>query len=107
MSIPTLRVAEPELPTAPAKRTEDRGSLAPIGGDLLRDVQVSLEAKLGKASVTVDQLLAFKPGSVVTLETGLADHIELHLNGRLVARCEIVAVGDKFGVRIVEIAPVS
>jgi flagellar motor switch protein FliN/FliY len=75
-----------------------------INGELLRGVRVALEAKLGHANMTVEEMMALKSGAVVTLETGLADHVDLFLNGTLVARGEIVAVADKFGVRIVEIA---
>jgi flagellar motor switch protein FliN/FliY len=76
-----------------------------INSDLLRGVRVSLEVRLGEAPMTVDEMLALKAGAIVTLDTGLADNVELYLNGNLVARGEIVAVGDKYGVRIVEIAP--
>jgi flagellar motor switch protein FliN/FliY len=75
-----------------------------INGELLRGVRVALEAKLGQANMSVEEMMSLKSGAVVTLETGLADHVDLCLNGTLVARGEIVAVGDKFGVRIVEIA---
>jgi flagellar motor switch protein FliN len=75
-----------------------------INGELLRGVRVALEARLGQANMTVEEMMALKSGAVVTLETSLADHVELFLNGTLVARGEIVAVGDKFGVRIVELA---
>ncbi len=78
--------------------------LAPIGGELFRGVRVALEARLGEAGMTVDEIMALKSGAVVTLETGLADHVDLYLNGTLVARGEIVAVGDKYGVRIVDLA---
>jgi len=76
-----------------------------IGSDLFRGVRVALEARLGEVGMTVEEIMALKSGAVVTLETGLADHVDLYLNGTLVARGEIVAVGDKFGVRIVEISP--
>jgi flagellar motor switch protein FliN/FliY len=78
---------------------------SPINSDLLRGVRVSLEVRLGESPMTVDEMLALKAGAVVTLDTGLADSVELYLNDNLVARGEIVAVGDKYGVRIVEIAP--
>jgi flagellar motor switch protein FliN/FliY len=100
-----LRVADSAKPGEPPKSAAS-ARLSPIDGDLLREVQVSLEARLGNATLTVEQMMALKAGSVVTLETGLADHVELFLNDTLVARCEIVAVGDKYGVRIVEIAAV-
>jgi flagellar motor switch protein FliN/FliY len=74
-----------------------------MNADLLRGVRVTLEAHLGQAELTVEELMALKPGSVVSLEAGLADHLDLYLNGTLVARGIVVAVGDKFGVRIVEV----
>ncbi len=92
------------------KKNDEPVSLAPpassvrINSELLRGLRISLEARLGEAKMTVEQLMALKQGSVVTLEASLADRVELFLNDALVARGEIVAVGDKFGVRIVEIS---
>jgi flagellar motor switch protein FliN/FliY len=82
---------------------QDEKPLVAINSDLLRDVRVSIEARLGRTDLTVAQLTALKTGSVVTLETSLADHVELYLNGVLVARGEIVAVGEVYGVRITDI----
>ena len=83
---------------------EAPAALVPINSELLGGVRVSLEARLGQTGMTVEGLMALKKGAVVTLDTSLADHVDLHLNGALVARGEIVAVGDHYGVRIVEIA---
>lgn len=96
--------------TISAAKTDPRNvtetpKLAPINSELFGGVRVSLEARLGESPMTIDEIMALKAGSVVTLETSLADHIELYLNDTLVARGEIVAVGDKYGVRILEIAP--
>jgi len=77
-----------------------------ISGKLLRGVRVALEVRLGHADMTIDEMMALKSGSVVTLQASLADHVDLYLNDMLVARGEMVAVGDKYGVRIVEIATV-
>ena len=79
-------------------------TLSPINVDLFRGVQVSLEARLGRADLTVEAMMALNAGAVVTLETGLADQVDLYLNDKLIARGEIVAVGDRYGVRIVDIA---
>lgn len=81
-----------------------RRGMVPINSDLLRGVRISLDARLGRAGMTVEEMMALQKGSVVTLETGLADHVDLYLENALVARGEIVAVGDNYGVRIVEIA---
>jgi flagellar motor switch protein FliN/FliY len=81
--------------------------LLSIDSAIFRDVRVVLRARLGEATLSVEELLALKAGSVVTLETALNEPIELRLNDALVARGEIVAVGDSFGVRIVEVAQIS
>ena len=93
-------------------KVADTGSEAPqapqtgtrIGSEVLRGVRVSLVARLGEAGMTVEEMMSLKSGAVVTLGTALSDHVDLYLNDSLVARGEIVAVGDKFGVRIVEIS---
>lgn len=99
----TLRVASPV--SDPVASRDESGSTAPatIGVEVLRGVRVTLEARLGEAGMSVEEMMALKLGSVVTLETGLADHAEIYLNDVLIARGEIVAVGEKYGVRIVEI----
>lgn len=88
-------------------RPDSTPALVPIDSELFRDVPVSLDARLGQSEMTVDEMMALKAGAVVTLETGLADHVDLYLNDARIARGEIVAVGEKFGVRIVEIAPAA
>jgi flagellar motor switch protein FliN/FliY len=75
-----------------------------LNSEILRGVRVTLDVRLGEASLSIEDVMALKPGSVVTLQKGLAESIELYLNDSLVARAEVVAVGDKYGVRIVEIA---
>ena len=74
-----------------------------INSALLGSVRVALTARLGEADMTVDGIMGLKAGAVVTLGTGLADHVDLYLNDTLVARGEVVAVGDKYGVRIIDI----
>jgi flagellar motor switch protein FliN len=77
--------------------------ITPIDTALLGDVEIVLEARLGEGRMTVASLLTLKSGSMVELTTSIADHAGLYLNDKLVARGEIVAVGDKFGVRITEL----
>jgi flagellar motor switch protein FliN/FliY len=72
--------------------------------DLLRDVEVTVQVRLGEARMSLDELLALRQGSVVALDRGLGELVGVYLNQRLIARGEIVAVGESFGVRVVEIA---
>ena len=92
-----------ETKTQPSAAEKAR-SITPIDQTLFGEVRVEIEAKLGRTELSVDALTALKAGSVVTLQTGLADVVDLYLNGACIARGEIVAVGDQFGVRITEVA---
>ena len=84
------------------------GSPAPRAGginrSLIENVEVSLEAIIGTATLTVAELGALKPDSLVTLDAALNQPVQLRLNGVVVATGELVAVGDSYGVRIVEMA---
>jgi len=86
--------------------TNHKSPAGPAGIDpkLIETVGVSLEAFLGEARMTVGELTALKPDSVVSLDASLGQAVELRLNGVPVARGELVAAGDSFGVRLTEIA---
>lgn len=70
---------------------------------LIENVGVRLEAYLGGAAMTVGELAAFRAGSVIPLDAPLNQAVELRLNGLAIAKGELVAVGDKFAVRLLEI----
>lgn len=71
---------------------------------IVNDVLITLDAFLGSAKMPVSELLVLEDGAVVTLDASLNHRADLRLNGKTIARGEIVAVGDKFGVRITEIS---
>jgi flagellar motor switch protein FliN/FliY len=79
-------------------------SPARVSSKLIENVGVELQAFLGSAEMTVAELTALEPGSVVSLGTQLNAPVELRLNGVAVAHGELVAVGEKFGVRLTAIA---
>jgi flagellar motor switch protein FliN/FliY len=76
---------------------------ATISRRLIETVDVELEAFLGSAAMTVADLTALSPGAVVALDAQLNSAVELRLNGIAVARGELVAVEDRFGIRLTEI----
>lgn len=78
-------------------------TLTSLDPAILQDVDIGLTAVLGTGKMTVRQLLDLSNGSVVDLDTPLDGRVELQLNGRVVAVGELVAVEDKFGVRITQI----
>ena len=80
-------------------------SLRALDPELFQDVTVRLKASLGDVSLSVKDLLELKAGSVVQLDQKLNDYVEIRLNDTLIAYGEIVAVGDRFGVRLIDIVP--
>lgn len=76
-----------------------RGDIGLVG-----HVQVSLTAQVGTVSMSIEQLFGLKSGDVVSMNELLEAPLTLMLNGRAVARGELLAVDDHFGVRILELA---
>lgn len=93
-----------DLPTVAeepsAKSAAPTGRLAALAG-----VKAELTVVAGHATAKVGELLALKEGTVMTLDTTLNAPFDLMLGDQMVARGELVAVGDQFGVRITEVAP--
>jgi flagellar motor switch protein FliN/FliY len=73
------------------------------GLDLLRDVEMEVTVELGRTRMTVRELLALAPGAVVELDRAAGSPADLLVNGRLIARGEVVVVDEDFAVRITEI----
>ncbi len=85
----------PDPAEAQAKAAAD---LAPVF-----DVPVNISAVLGKASLTVAQLLKLGAGSVLELDRKVGEAIDIYVNNRLVARGEVVVVDERLGVTMTEI----
>lgn len=71
--------------------------------DHLLDVAVSVSAEVGRTTITIADLLKLEVGSVVGLDRGISEPIDLLVQGVLFARGEVVVVDDSFAIRIREI----
>jgi flagellar motor switch protein FliN/FliY len=78
---------------------------AKIASDLATvfEVPVSISAVLGKAHLSVAQLLQLGAGSVLELDRRVGEAIDIYVNNRLVARGEVVVVDERLGVTMTEI----
>jgi len=90
-----------ELPGPSATRTV--GDLVITSLDAVKDVKVSLAAIAGEATMSIGEMLAIREGQIVKLGTSVEDPFDLTLDGRTVARGELVAVDNNFGIRIVDV----
>lgn len=73
------------------------------GIEMLHGVDMELTVELGRARMTVRELLALSPGAVIELDRAAGSPADLLVNGRLIARGEVVVVDEDFGLRITEI----
>jgi flagellar motor switch protein FliN/FliY len=70
---------------------------------VIGDLEVDVTLELGRADLMIEDLLALREGSVVTLNKDAAEPIDILANGKLVARGEVIVIDDKFCVRICEL----
>lgn len=72
------------------------------GFDLLREVDVRLSVELGRTDMKLKDVLALGEESVVMLDRLTDELLDVMVNGKIIARGEIIAQGNRFGLRIVE-----
>jgi flagellar motor switch protein FliN len=73
----------------------------------LNEVMVELTVEVGRTRLTLGQALALGPGSVVTLDRLADKPVDLLVNGRPIARGEVVVIDEEFGLRITEVVAPS
>jgi flagellar motor switch protein FliN/FliY len=86
------------LATTEDSSEKSASDLAPVF-----DVPVNISAVLGKAHMSVAQLLKLGRGSVLELDRKVGEAIDIFVNNRLVARGEVVVVDERLGVTMTEI----
>jgi len=75
----------------------------PTNLNLVLDVPVNLTIELGGTQLPMRDVLQLNVGSVVQLDKPADAPVELSINGKLIARGEVVVIDDRFGVKITEI----
>jgi flagellar motor switch protein FliN/FliY len=103
-------VDQPPAPLPPGMKPFEfrslAGTTAPAQAapfDLLRDVQLDLKIELGRTHMHLDEVLKLKKGAVVTLDKLAGDPVDIYVNGRLIARGEVLVLNDNFCVRVAEL----
>lgn len=70
---------------------------------MLNDVPLKVSAVLGETTMTIEELLQCTQGTVIELEKKVGELIDIFVNGKIIAKGEIVLVGDKIGITLTEI----
>jgi flagellar motor switch protein FliN/FliY len=71
--------------------------------DLIMDVPLDVTVELGRTSKTIQEILDFNPGTIIELNKITGEPIDVVVNGKYVAKGEVVVIEESFGVRITEI----
>ena len=70
---------------------------------LILDVPLQISVELGRSKKTIKEILEMGPGSVVELDRLAGEPVDMIVNGKLIAKCEVVVVNETFGIRITDI----
>lgn len=95
---PTVHpVSFPSLDDAPPQ---------PAAGDmaLLMDVPLQVTVELGRTRMRIREVLDLAPGSIIELDRIAGEPVDVLVNGKQIARGEVVVINEEFGVRITEVA---
>lgn len=71
--------------------------------EFILDIPLEISAEIGRTKMLIRDLLKLNQGSIIELEKFAGEPVEIYVNGKLMAKGEVVVVNDKFGVRITEI----
>jgi flagellar motor switch protein FliN/FliY len=70
---------------------------------LVFDLPVELAVEIGRTTMTIRETLSIAPGSLIQLNRLAGEPVDLLVNGHLIARGEVVAIDEEFGLRVTEI----
>lgn len=103
----TAAAPPPEELSGTAAGGTGTGIAGKIDLDLLMDVQVTLSVEIGRSRLPIKELLALAEGSIVSLDRGVSEPLDLMVNGTLIARGEVVESGGQFGLRLIDVVSPS
>ena len=71
--------------------------------DLIKDVPLEVTVELGRTNKTIREILDFAPGTIIELNKLAGEPIDVLVNGKYIAKGEVVVIDDSFGIRITDI----
>ncbi len=101
----------PQDAAAPAKfddlRADGPIEATDLNLDVILDVPVALSLEVGRTRMPIRSLLQLNRGSVIELERGAGEPLDVYVNGTLIAHGEVVVINDRFGVRLTDVVSPS
>jgi len=110
MGMPMMNMGMPQMqnvPVQPAQFQNFSADYQPMNGQenigLIRDVPLEVTVELGRTSKSIADILEFAPGTIIELDKIAGEPIDVLVNGKFVAKGEVVVIEESFGVRVTEI----
>ena len=115
MQQPTMNGAMPmynmpmqNVPIQPAQfqnfaPSQSLDGIAPENIDLIMDVPLEVTVELGRTSKSIKEILDFSPGTIIELDKLAGEPVDVLVNGKFVAKGEVVVIEENFGIRVTEI----
>ena len=82
---------------------EGAGPKADVNLDLVLDIPVNISLRVGTTDISIRDLVTLVEGSVIALDQGASEPMDVLVNGTLIAHGEIVVVDERFGVRLTDV----
>ncbi|MGB8061561.1 MAG: flagellar motor switch protein FliN [Candidatus Sulfotelmatobacter sp.] len=99
------------LPPSPAPAPNPPATSVPANGavnlDLLMDVELAVTLRFGSRRLLLREILDLNAGAVINLDRQVPEPVDMLLDGRVVARGEIVVIDGTYGLRVTEVGPVG
>ena len=107
---PSKKETAPPASKKPVKKLEfasfdesDKTTEPPKNLDFILDIPLTISVELGRTKMVINDMLQLGQGSVIELAKFAGEPLDIYVNGKLMARGEVVLVNDKFGVRLTDI----
>jgi len=71
--------------------------------DMIMDVPLELNVVLGRSRRSIKEILSLEPGSIIELNEAVEEPLDIFVNGKLIAKGEVVVIDEKFGIRVTNI----
>lgn len=107
-AMPMYTMPTQNVPIQPAQfqnfaPSQNLDGIAPENIDLIMDVPLEVTVELGRTSKSIKEILDFSPGTIIELDKLAGEPVDVLVNGKFVAKGEVVVIEENFGIRVTEI----
>ena len=107
MGMPQMGMGMPQMNVQPAQFQNFNSDMNVMAGQenigLIRDVPLEVTVELGRTKKSIAEILDFAPGTIIELDKIAGEPIDVLVNGKFVAKGEVVVIEESFGIRVTEI----